>query len=97
MTTTSEPLLLEELKAALKAKGLTHVLTFGPTLTIDEWNPYGQSPGGVNYREGFRPYRGEIIEKDGKHYVRDHDADCELRQQCNLILGIWEFVTKEGP
>ncbi len=87
---------LPELVAALKAEGFTHVRTFGPMLPLDEWNPYGVSPGGANWVEGGKPYYGEILKRDGETVVRDWCDDNELRRQCGLVLGIWRFALTGG-
>lgn len=86
---------LAELVTALKDKGMTHVKTMGPVLPLEKWNPYGMSPGGVNYRETSKLfYHGEILEYDGRTIVRDV-PDGELQQ--GLALGLWEFTKEEVP
>lgn len=61
-------LLLPDLKSKLRAMGYEGIVTYGGPIPLDEWNPYGMEPGGVNYSPDYHAkhaYRGAIRD-DGK-------------------------------
>ena len=80
-----------EIIAAVKARGYTHVVTYGGLLALEKWEPYGNVPGGVNYREGFTAWTGELLESDGGLQVRDLPRAPVGDGFC---LGVWSFAQR---
>ncbi len=78
---------LDELIAALKAKGYTHVSTFGGNVPLADWDPYGKRR--TNRDVTDHAYMGELIDTPDGPKVRDAgEADPPF------VLGVWSF-TKE--
>lgn len=77
---------MAELLPLLQAAGYTHVQTFGGLLPIAEWQPYGNVPGGVNYRPSFREWRGSW---NGGNQVTDY---CDGPPNDRFVLGRWTLI-----
>lgn len=81
----------DELVAALKSRGMTHVRVMSGTMPLDEWRPYGID--GVNGPDN--PIRPSlfVLREDG---VAVDYSDEELRSSgIASVLGAWSFLTLE--
>jgi hypothetical protein len=69
-----------ELRELLKARGLTHVATFGGSLPLDEWKPYGEE---VRWYGTLRD-DGTVIDTPWREEGPEPSS--------SLVLGVWHFL-----
>ena len=82
----------DRLKAEIRARGFTHVVTMAGPHPLDQWHPYGLL-GGVNDRAGTSA-TGLAMELtwDGPDSVTDMPTDPARRAPPPFVHGVWYFT-----
>ena len=96
MNTDNRPIILQDIVSQAKARGFTHVMTYGGPMPLDTWEPYGilraDGTRGINNQMATWSHIPPLFQWIDDSRVRDGAG--LPAPEWPLRGGIWEFVTR---